>query len=298
MDLRRLRYFVAVAEECHITRASERLGIQQAPLSQQIKTLERELDARLLRRHARGVDLTDAGRALLVEARAVLARVDEAEAAVRRAARGEAGRLRIGFTNSACFHPATPAAIRAFRAAAPQVGLTFELAGTAVLIEALQAGRVDAAFIRTATTRPQALQLHPLAEEPMVAALPADHRLAAGGADVAMADLAGETFIAYPRSEGAGLYDAVIAACHASGFSPTIGFETQQMIATLSLVAAGLGISIVPASLRRMRLDGVEYRALGGAAQPRAQLNLAVRLGDPSAAVRRFVGVAMANRDA
>jgi DNA-binding transcriptional LysR family regulator len=295
MDLRRLRYFVAVAEEGHITRASERLGIQQAPLSQQIKTLERELDARLFRRHAKGVELTDAGAALLVEARAVLARVDEAEAAVRRAARGEAGRLRIGFTNSACFHPATPAAIRAFRAAAPQVGLAFEIAGTSELIERLQAGEVDAAFIRTATARPQGVALHPLAEEPMVAALPADHPLAASGAAIALANLAAETFVAYPRAEGAGLYDAIIAACHDAGFSPAIGHDAPHMVAALSLVAAGLGVSIVPEQLTRMRLEGVAYRPLTGEAQPRAQLNLAVRRGDGSAAMRRFVATALGN---
>lgn len=292
LDLRRLRYFVAVAEEGHITRASERLGIQQAPLSLQIKKLERELDARLFRRHAKGVEPTDAGRALLIEARAVLARAVEAEAAVKRAARGEAGRIRIGFTNSAWVHPATAAAIRAFREAAPQVGLGFDQAGTSGLIERLQSGEVDVAFIRTAPARPQGLVLHRLAEEPMVAALPAGHRLASGEAPVALASLADETFVGYPRTEGAGLYDAIIAACHACGFSPQIGHETPQMIATLSLVAAGLGVSIVPASLTRLQLDGVAYRPLSGPALPRAELNLAVRRGEPSAAVRRFVEVA------
>jgi DNA-binding transcriptional LysR family regulator len=293
MDLRRLRYFVAVAEEGHITRASERLGIQQAPLSQQIKTLETELDARLFHRRPKGVELTDAGRALLVEARAVLARALEAEAAVRRAARGESGRLRVGFTNSACFHPATPAAIAAFRTAAPQVALSFEQASTAGLVDRLRAGEVDVAFIRTASARLAGLQVKQIAEEPMVVALPAGHPLAAANS-VALADLATESFVAYPRSEGAGLYDAVIAACHACGFSPQIGHETPQMIATLSLVAAGLGVTIVPESLRRMRLEGVEYRDLIAEAPPRAELNLAFRQGEASAAVRRFVEVARA----
>jgi DNA-binding transcriptional LysR family regulator len=287
-DLRRLRYFVAVAEEGHITRASERLGLQQAPLSQQIKKLETELDARLFHRRPKGMELTEAGRALLIEARAILARAAEAEAAVRRAARGETGRLRVGFTNSACFHPATPAAIAAFHAVAPGVALSFEQASTTRLVERLRAGEIDVAFIRTATARPEGLQLRRLAEEPMVAALPAAHPLTAAPA-VALTDLAAETFIAYPRSEGAGLYDAVIAACHGAGFSPRIGHETPQMIATLSLVAAGLGVSIVPESLRRMRLDGVEYRDLVAAAPPRADLNLAARLGESSAAVKRFV---------
>lgn len=291
MDLRRLRYFVAVAEEGHVTRASERLGMAQAPLSQQIKTLERELGAQLFRRRPRGVELTDAGAALLVEARAILARIVDAEAVVRRAARGEEGRVRIGFTSSACFHPATSVAIRALREAAPQVSLSFDQARTPVLIERLQAGDVDAVFIRTAASRPEGVALHRLADEPMIAALPANHRLAAAPA-LSLTELAAETFVAYPRAEGAGLYDAIIAACHDAGFSPRIGHETPQMIATLSLVAAGLGVSLVPASLTRMRLDGVEYRPLLGE-PPHAQLNLAVRRGEASTAVRRFVAVAM-----
>jgi DNA-binding transcriptional LysR family regulator len=170
------------------------------------------------------------------------------------------------------------------------VALAFEIGSTTALIERLQAGEVDAAFIRTATARPEGLVIRRLAEEPMVAALPAGHPRAAADA-VVLADLAAETFVAYPRTDGAGLYDAVIAACHGAGFSPAIGHDAPQMIAALSLVAAGLGVSIVPASLERMRLDGVAYRPLTGDAQPRAQLNLAVRRSEASAAVQRFVEV-------
>jgi len=274
-----------------VTRASERLGMAQAPLSQQIKVLEREVGAQLFHRRPRGVELTDAGAALLDEARVILGRIAEAEALVQRAARGEEGRIRIAFTSSSCFHPATAAAIRALRESAPQVALSFDQAGTSVLIERLQSGEIDAAFIRTAAARPEGIALHRLAEEPMIAALPAGHRLAAGDG-VALTDLAEETFVAYPRAEGAGLYDAIIAACHGAGFSPRIGHETPQMIATLSLVAAGLGVSLVPTSLTRMRLDGVEYRPLLGQPQPQAQLNLAVRRGEPSATIRRFVALA------
>src|SRR5436189_5758716 len=124
MDLRHLRYFVAVAEERHVTRAAERLGIQQPPLSQQIQALERELDVQLLRRLPRGVELTQAGEAFLAQARAILERVEHARAATRRTARGEAGRIGLGFTSSASFHPLVPRAIRAFREAHPLVSLT------------------------------------------------------------------------------------------------------------------------------------------------------------------------------
>src|SRR5262249_9723688 len=124
MELRHLRYFVAVAEERHVTRAAERLGIQQPPLSQQIQALERELDAPLFRRLPRGVELTPAGHALLGEARAILARADEAVAATQRAARGETGRIGLGFTSSASFHPLVPRAIRTFRGRHPLVAFT------------------------------------------------------------------------------------------------------------------------------------------------------------------------------
>ena len=130
MELRPLRYLVAVAEEGHITRAAERLGIQQPPLSQQIRALEAELETQLFRRHPRGVELTQAGDVLLAEARSVLAQLDQAVTATRRAARGEAGRIGLGFTSSASFHPFVPAMIRSYRDAYPLVALTLEESGT------------------------------------------------------------------------------------------------------------------------------------------------------------------------
>ena len=177
MELRHFRYFVAVAKEGHATRAAERLGIQQPPLSQQIQALERELDAQLFRRKPRGVELTPAGRALYDEARAILARVDEAVAATRRAAQGEAGRIGIGFTSSASFHPFVPRAIRAFREAHPLVALALEESGTTELVAALRAQAIDAAFVRSPVGESADLFVRPLLEEPMVAALPSGHCL-------------------------------------------------------------------------------------------------------------------------
>ena len=287
MELRHLRYFVAVAEEGHITRAAERLGMQQPPLSQQMQALERELDVRLLRRRPRGVELTDAGRAFLADARGILAQVEHAFATTRRTARGEQGRIAVGFTSSAPFHPFVPRVIRAFRDAAPLVSLTLEESGTTELIDALRAERVDAAFIRTPLADPSGIAVDVLLEEPMLVALPRGHRLTRGGV-LQLAALAGETFVVYRRPSGPGLFDAIIAACHAAGFSPAMVQEAPRIVATLNLVAAGLGVSLVPASLQRMRMDGVVYRRLTGAAQPRAPLHLATRRGDASAAVQRF----------
>jgi DNA-binding transcriptional LysR family regulator len=291
MELRHLRYFVAVAEEGHVTRAAERLGMQQPPLSQQIQALERELAVQLFRRKPRGVELTDAGRALLDDARAILAHVDHAFATTRRTARGEQGRIAIGFTSSAPFHPFVPRVIRAFREAYPLVALTLDEGGTTELIEDLRSERVDAAFIRTPVADPMGVAINPLLEEAMLVALPATHALAADATDLPLAALAAETFIVYRRPSGPGLYDAIFGACHAAGFSPVVGQEAPRIVSTLNLVAAGLGIAIVPASLARMQMDGVIYRPLRSGGQPRAPLLLATRRGDTGAVVRRFLDV-------
>lgn len=290
MELRHLRYFIAVAEEGHITRAAERLGMQQPPLSQQIRALERELDVQLLRRKPRGVELTEAGLALLADARAILAHIDHAFATTRRTARGEQGRIAVGFTSSAPFHPFVPRVIRAFRDTYPLIALTLDESGTTELIDDLRNERVDAAFIRTPVTDPLGVTVNPLLEEAMLVALPSAHPLAQGDAagTLPLAALAAETFIVYRRRSGPGLYDAIFAACHAAGFSPQVGQEAPRIVSTLNLVAAGLGIAIVPASLQRMQMDGVVYRRVKGA-QPRAPLLLATRRGDTSAVVRRFL---------
>ena len=296
MELRHLRYFLAVAEEGHVTRAAERLGIQQPPLSQQIRALERELDVRLFRRRPRGVELTEAGSALLAEVRTILGQVEHAVAATRRTARGEQGRIALGFTSSAPFHPFVPRVIRAFREAYPLVALTLEESGTTALIDAVRGGRVDAAFIRTPVADPAGLRLDPLLEEPMVVALPAEHPLTpAAGADappIALKALSAETFLVFRRPDGPGLYDTTISACLAAGFTPRIGQEAPRIVSTLNLVAAGLGIAIVPASLQRMHMDGVAWRRLTGASRPVAPINLASRRHDASPAVRRFVTLA------
>jgi DNA-binding transcriptional LysR family regulator len=291
MELRHLRYFVAVAEERHITRAAERLGIQQPPLSQQIQALERELDAQLFRRKPRGVELTSAGRALLDEARAILARVDAAVAATRQTARGEAGRIGLGFTSSASFHPFVPRAIRAFRERHPRVALALEESGTVELVEALRAERLDVAFVRSPIGASANLTVLPALDEPMVVALPSGHRLADPAAPLALAALAGETFILYRRPVGPGLHDAIIAACDRAGFSPQIGQEAPRMLSTLSLVAAGLGVSLVPASMSRLDAEGVSYRPLDETAALTAPLNLAYRANEAAAAVRGFIAL-------
>src|SRR3954468_14170441 len=298
MELRHLRYFIAVAEEGHVTRAAERLGIQQPPLSQQIHALERELDVQLFRRKPRGVELTQAGATLLAEARAILERVEHAAAAARRTARGEAGRIGIGFTSSASFHPFVPRAIRTFREAQPLVALSLEEAGTAELGERLRPEKLDAAFVRSPIGQAAGIEVASVLEEEMVAAFPAGHPLSTGAAAarLPLSALEGETFILYRRPLGPGLYDAIIAACQRAGYSPQIGQEAPRMLSTLSLVAAGLGVTLVPATMRRLGVEGLAYRRLDPGAGLVAPLNLAYRRGESAAALRRFIALVHQSR--
>jgi DNA-binding transcriptional LysR family regulator len=292
IELRHLRYFITVAEEGHITRAAARLGLQQPPLSQQIRALEAEVGVTLLARLPRGVALTEAGRVFLTEARVALAQVEHAVDAAQRTARGEQGQLAIGFTGSAAFHPLIPAVVRAFRDASPDVDLLLEESRTGDLIAALQKDQLDLAFIRVPVGDTAGLVIESLLDEPMLLALPAHHPLLRNGRRkrIALADLAEETFILYRRPSGPGLYDAIIAACRAAGFSPQIGQEAPRMISTLSFVAAGLGVSIVPESMRRLNTEGIAYLPLSDANGPVAPLLLAWRDTAMSGAMNSLIG--------
>ena len=291
MELRHLRYFIAVAEEGHITRAAERLGMQQPPLSQQIKAIERELDVQLFRRKPRGVELTDAGQALFDDARAILTQLTHAFETTRRTARGEQGRITVGIASTAHFHPLVPRVIRMFRETFPRVSLTLEEGATGDLMERVRSEHVDVAFIRKPFANSAGLVINSLLEEAMLVALPSDHALARAGKDdgaLTLNALSSETFILYRRPDSPGLTDVVIAACHATGFNPQLCQDAPRPASALNFVAAGLGITIVPASLQRMHLDGVAYRRLKGSTQPKAPLNLISRRGDPSAVLRQF----------
>jgi DNA-binding transcriptional LysR family regulator len=302
MEMRHLRYFIATAEEGHITRAAERLGMQQPPLSQQIKAIERELDVQLFHRKPRGVELTDAGRAFFDYARNIIANLDRAFEATRRTARGEQGRVRIGITPTSAFHPFVPRVIRAFRDTYPLIGLTLLEYNSGDLIELLRNEHLDAAFIRMRPSPSDGLVLSLLLNEPTIVALPESHRLAQVGnaehAPLPLRSLADETIIV--QGGRLGMYSDVIAACRLAGINPRIE-EGPRLASTLNLVAVGLGVSLVPASLQRMHVDGVTYRFLKGPHKPVAPLILASRRGDPSAVVRgllNFVKQAAKNRPA
>ena len=267
--------------------------MQQPPLSRLIKAVEEEIKVQLFRRVPRGVELTDAGRTFLEGARATFANLDRTLEAARRTARGEEGSISVAFTSSAAFHPLVPRVIREFRETFPRVAVTLAEANAVELIERVKGDRLDAAFSRIDVVKLEGLAFHRLLEEPLIVALPKGHALAQGraGAVLPLKKLSDETFVVN-RQSGAPrvMRDAVFAACLAAGFSPRVGQEAPHVMSTLPLVAAGIGISIVPASLQHMKIRGVSYRRLTGSPQLKVPLTLASRRGDTSAVLRQFHG--------
>jgi DNA-binding transcriptional LysR family regulator len=211
MELRHIRYFLAVAEERHFTRAAAKVGIGQPPLSQQIKDLEGEVGVALFHRLAHGAELTEAGKAFLAAVKEMPLIAERATAAARRAARGETGSLRVGFTASATFNVVVPATVRAFRRAYPDIDLTLEEANTAPLISRLREGTLDAAFLRPGAAGTGELQVRQLSEEPMVVALPKGHH-AAAFEQIDLALLKDDPFLLFPREIAPTLNDTVINA--------------------------------------------------------------------------------------
>lgn len=287
MELRHLRYFLAVSEENNVTRAASKLGIGQPPLSQQIKQLEQEMGVDLFRRTAHGVVLTAAGEAFRVEALRVVEHARTAVRAAQRAARGDTGHLRLGFTGSAAFNPLVPKLISTFREHYVSVELTLEEANTTQLLEGLEHGRLDAAFIRPLDTLTDTLRVKLVADEPMKVVVPSRHRLA-HARRVTIKDLANEPFVIVPRAAGSTLFDEVDQACRRAGFEPIVGQLAPQMSSMVNLVAAELGIAIVPAAITQVKVHGVRYLDIAGDA-PRARLALATRVDQTSVVVENLL---------
>jgi len=273
MELRHLRYMIAIAEELHFTRAAERLGIAQPPLSQQIKQLEAEVGTPLFHRSARAVTLTEAGHAFLPHARDAVDEADRAIAAAQRAARGDMGHLRVGFTSSASFNPLVPGIVRRFGELYPDVTVDLAEQATSQLLDALRDERLDVAFLRATASERDGLETVELPAEELWVALPSRHPLATQKR-IDLLQLAGEAFVLYPRANGRLLYDTMVSACRNAGFSPRIAQEAPQMASTVHLVAAGVGVALVPASMCQLHASGVTYVRIAGDV-PRAQLWLA-----------------------
>lgn len=292
MELRHLRYFVAVAEEEHITRAAVRLCMQQPPLSQQIKALEQELGVSLFNRVGKRIVLNGAGKLFLSEAREILTHADNAVKRVRRFDLGEEGRMRIGYTSSASLHELTPKIIRAFRAAHPLISLEIDEGAAHDLLCAVEEERIDAAFVRSPVTQYATLESISLNQENMVVALPVQHPLASSlGVGLDLASLKNESFILYRQVNGSGIKEGFIKRCRDVGFEPHAAQEVHRIMAAIQLVAAGMGISVVPQSLDSIQPKSVVYRPFNPPSAVTVPLNLAYRRHVDAQAIKRFIAL-------
>ena len=283
MELRHLRYFVMVAEERHFTRAAARLNMQQPPLSQQIRALEQELGFELFIRHAKGVDLTVGGEVFLREARDILVRVQQGGLKAARAAQGIEGTLRLGFTSSAASHPLIPKIIRRYREDYPGVDIALNEGSARVLTDNVVSERVDIGILRAPVADPAGIAYHRLLNEELVLTLPVGHRLLASKGAISLKDLADEPLILVRRPGAPGMYANFLQACRNAGFEPHVAFEVERMLTNVSLVAAGAGVSVVPASMRGFHEHSVAYRSIRDA-KPRlvAPITLVCRELHPS----------------
>jgi DNA-binding transcriptional LysR family regulator len=249
--------------------------------------LEGEVGAALFHRLAHGAELTEAGKAFLAGVKEMPLIAQRATMAARRAARGELGSLRLGFTSTATFNVVVPSAIRSFRRAYPEIYLTLEEANTTRLVTGLREGTLDAVFLRPGTPDTGELQLRRLSEEPMVVALPKRHS-AAGQQEIDLAMLKHDPFLLFPREVAPTVYDTVVDACRKAGFEPIVGQVAPHFTSIVNLVAAELGVSIVPASMTQVRVTGIAYRRIAGQS-PTTRLALAYRRGETSPVVRNFI---------
>ena len=265
MELRHLRYFVGVASELHFGRAAAQLGISQPPLSQQIRMLEAELGVQLFERSSRRVRLTVAGRLFLGEAKATLERADHAINVTRRAASGELGELNIGLSASAIFLPVFAEAITAFRTRYPDVHLDLSERSFAAQREGVAAGTLDIAMIRSGRrlALPAGVTAIPLATDRMYVAMREGHRLAATSDSIDVAELADEPMVHYPYDRE-GFQEDLHRLFGSVGLRPRQVLETHEMSTLLGLVSAGLGITVLPGSLRRLHIDNLHYREIAG----------------------------------
>ena len=283
MELRHLRYFIAVAEERHYGRAAQRLGRAQPPVSRQIQALEKELGYPLFDRSKRQVELTPAGAVFLEHTRRVFRELEVGVHQGRRASQGESGRLRVGYLSSLAYTGLTEL-LRAYRASFPTVEVALRELSPAEQVEALKAGTIDVGFVR-APLEDGALAFECIRREPLLVVLPVEHRLAAR-ARLKLEWLAEEGFVLFPRSRGPAYFDFLMSLCRAAGFTPRIVQEAPQLD-VMNLVAAGFGVSLVPASLRDVLREGIVLRPIVGA--PSVNLLLAWRREEQSPTALRFV---------
>jgi DNA-binding transcriptional LysR family regulator len=288
MELRHLRYFVAVAEELHFGRAAQRLQMAQQPLSRQIQELEAEIGVPLFHRTTRQVHLTEAGKLFLERSYRLLAQLEQAIEATQQIGRGEVGRLAIGFVGSATY-TVLPEILKVFREQFAAVELRLHELTTTQQIQALYDKQIDVGIVRSAIIEP-GLSVECILQESLVLALPETHPLCAQ-TKVSLLTLADEWFILFPAKMGPVFYEQIIDLCQQAGFRPKVAQEAVQMQTIVGLVAAGLGIAFVPSSLQNFPRSGVIYRPLQEQT-PKTGLYLSWRQHDSSPVISAFLSLA------
>jgi DNA-binding transcriptional LysR family regulator len=288
MELRQLRYFVALAEDLHFGKAATRLGIAQPALSQQIQTLEAMFGTKLFLRTKRSVALTPAGTLVLAEARQVLKQADHTRAVAMQAGRGELGVLEVGFVGSAIFSGVIATAIFAYRQTRPHVDIHLNEMGIDQQLRALDENKLDVSFIRPPVLqRPTGVVIEPITSERIVLAIHEAHPLA-HRKGLHIEDLAEELFIVPSLHPGTGFYAHSQAVWRDAGFQPRVEHKSPQLATICSLVAAGAGVALMPESVMRLQLPNVCFRTLDGVAQ-HSQLAIAYRHNEAAPAIRAFI---------
>ncbi len=293
IELRHLRYFLVVAETLHFTKAAERLGMAQPPLSQQIKRLELLIGHALFDRTTRGVRLTLAGQLLAERARGTLEKVQDDLAQVRRLGRGEEGTLTVGFAGSVMFTE-LPTAIESYQRRYPKVELRLRELSTSAQISSLLEGTLDLAFLRDGDANP-GVEMRTLLKERFVVVLPETHRLARKRT-LRIGDLSHEPFILFARRNGPLAFDRTIACCEKEGFRPNIVQDAPQWPTLVRLVAAGLGVSLAPDCVANFAIPGAVYRRVQAA--DRTTVDLGIRAGSDSVLARNFAAIASQHLEA
>ncbi|MHA3114553.1 LysR family transcriptional regulator [Acinetobacter sp. ANC 4635] len=262
IEIHKLNAFVAVVEESNISKAANRLYMQQPPLTRLIKSLEQELGTVLFKRLPRGVEVTEAGRVLYQEAVSILAHAQAIPKRVQNIAQGLEGQLHIGFTHSVGLHPFLPTLLRQFREQFPAVTIQLEEESSRDLIDAVLNEKLDLIFLRKpAPLRAELHSVHVL-DEPLIVALPSNHPLTEKSGAIRLLDLEPYEFVLYRRLAGQDLFDNILAHCYQAGFSPNIVQEAPRLTSSLNLIAAGIGVSIVPASIQDFWNKQIVYKTL------------------------------------
>jgi DNA-binding transcriptional LysR family regulator len=288
MELRHLRYFVALAEELHFGRAALRLAITQPPLSFAIQALEKELEVRLFERDNKRVSLTAAGKAYLIEARAILDHLEHANSTARSIASGKIGRLDIGFTGSMVYRD-VPQIVSRFFEQHPKIEVTLRELSSVEQVEGLRHGQLHAGFVNTFSV-PEGLDGLALREDSFVCCLPEKHHLA-DEEEIDLEDIASDPFIMFVRDISPANYDNVIAICRRAGFEPQTRYAARQWLTIVALVANGLGVSLVPASIARSGITGARFVSIRGVRTASAAY-LLWNPADKTPALEYFVNVA------